>query len=52
MAETAMIINHHPDMTSTYTTVTIDAGTWNVGHFISNQQDKLVRKTKNIYQKE
>jgi pterin-4a-carbinolamine dehydratase len=45
IAETAMIINHHPNMTSTFTTVTINADKWNLGHVISNQDDKLARKT-------
>lgn len=52
IAETAMIINHHPNMTSTFTTVTIDMDTWNLGHVISNQDEKLARMTENIYQKE
>ena len=45
VAETAMTINRHPNMTSTFTTVTINADKWNLGHVISNQDDKLARMT-------
>jgi pterin-4a-carbinolamine dehydratase len=45
VAETAMTINRHPNMTSTFITVTINADKWNLGHVISNQDDKLARMT-------
>jgi pterin-4a-carbinolamine dehydratase len=45
MAETATTINHYPNITSTFTTVTIDADIWIVGHVISNKDEKSARMT-------
>ena len=45
MAETATTINHYLNMTSTFTTVTIDADIWILGHVISNKDEKLARMT-------
>lgn len=45
MAETATTINHYLNMTNTFTTVTIDADIWILGHVISNKDEKLARMT-------
>lgn len=52
VAEAAMIDNHHPNMTTTFTTATIDLDTWSLGHVISNEDKKMAEIIENIYQKE
>ena len=50
VAEIAQTINHHPNMTSTWNTLTIDVSTWNLGNAISNQDVKLAKSIEQIYQ--
>jgi hypothetical protein len=45
ISKTATTINHYLNMTSTFTTVTIDADIWILGHVISNKDEKLARLT-------
>jgi 4a-hydroxytetrahydrobiopterin dehydratase len=50
VAEVAQKINHHPNMTSTWNTLTIDLSTWNLGNKISNQDVKFAKTIEQIYQ--
>jgi 4a-hydroxytetrahydrobiopterin dehydratase len=50
VAEIAQTINHHPNMTSTWNTLTIEVSTWNLGNAISNQDVKLAKSIEQIYQ--
>jgi 4a-hydroxytetrahydrobiopterin dehydratase len=50
VAEIAQKINHHPNMTSTWNTLTIDISTWNLGNVVSNQDVKFAKAIEQIYQ--
>ena len=50
VAEIAQTINHHPNMTSTWNTLTIGISTWSLGNVISNQDIKLAKSIEQIYQ--
>ena len=50
VAEIAQTINHHPNMTSTWNTLTIEISTWSLGNVISNQDVKLAKSIEQIYQ--
>lgn len=51
VAEVSQKINHAPNMTTTYTTVTLEVDTWNLGHVISNYDIKFANHIEQIYQK-
>ena len=42
--------NHHPNMTSTWNTLTLDYDTWSLGHVISNLDVKAAGTIEKLYQ--
>jgi 4a-hydroxytetrahydrobiopterin dehydratase len=50
VAESSQKLNHHPNMTSTWNTLTLDYDTWTLGHVISNLDMKAADKVEKIYQ--
>ena len=49
VADASQKINHHPNMTSTWNTLTIDYDTWSLGHVISNLDVKAARNVERLY---
>jgi len=49
VADSSQKINHHPNMTSTWNTLTIDYDTWSLGHVISNLDVKAARNVERLY---
>jgi 4a-hydroxytetrahydrobiopterin dehydratase len=43
-------LNHHPNMTSTWNTLTLDYDTWSLGHVISNLDVKAAGIIEKLYQ--
>jgi 4a-hydroxytetrahydrobiopterin dehydratase len=43
-------LNHHPNMTSTWNTLTLDYDTWSLGHVISNLDVKAAGTIEKLYQ--
>jgi len=51
VARSSQILNHHPNMTSTWNTLTLDYDTWSLGHVISNVDLKAAHVVEYLYQK-
>ena len=49
VADSSQKINHHPNMTSTWNTLTIDYDTWSLGHVISNLDVKAAGNVDRLY---
>jgi 4a-hydroxytetrahydrobiopterin dehydratase len=49
VAEVSQELNHHPNMTSTWNSLTLDYDTWSLGHVISNIDVKAAENVENIY---
>jgi 4a-hydroxytetrahydrobiopterin dehydratase len=50
VADFSQKLNHHPNMTSTWNTLTLDYDTWSLGHAISNLDMKAADAVENLYQ--
>ena len=50
VANTSQKLNHHPNMTSTWNTLTLDYDTWSLGHVISNLDVKVAGIIEKLYQ--
>ena len=50
VAEISQKLNHHPNMTSTWNTLTLDYDTWSLGHVISNLDVKAAQNVEKTYQ--
>jgi len=50
VADSSQKLNHHPNMTSTWNTLTLDYDTWSLGHVISNLDVKAAAAVENLYQ--
>ena len=50
IAEVSQKLNHHPNMTSTWNTLTLDYDTWSLGHIISNLDVKAAQNVEKTYQ--
>jgi 4a-hydroxytetrahydrobiopterin dehydratase len=50
VADVSQKFNHHPNMTSTWNTLTLDYDTWSLGHVISNLDVKAARTIEKLYQ--
>lgn len=49
VADSSQKLNHHPNMTSTWNTLTIDYDTWSLGHVISNLDIKAAENVERLY---
>jgi pterin-4a-carbinolamine dehydratase len=49
VANTSQILNHHPNMSSTFNTLTLDYDTWSLRHAISNMDIKAARIVENLF---
>ncbi|HSA73547.1 MAG TPA: 4a-hydroxytetrahydrobiopterin dehydratase [Nitrososphaeraceae archaeon] len=49
VADSSQKLNHHPNMTSTWNTLTIDYDTWSLGHVISNLDIKAAENVESLY---
>lgn len=49
VARSSQILNHHPNMTSTWNTLTLDYDTWSLGHVISNLDVKAAGAVERLY---
>jgi len=52
VADSFQKLNHHPNMTSTWNTLTLDYDTWSLGHVISNLDVKAAGAVENLYQED
>jgi 4a-hydroxytetrahydrobiopterin dehydratase len=50
VADVSQKLNHHPNMTSTWNTLTLDYDTWSLGHVISNLDVKAAGTIEKLYQ--
>lgn len=50
VAEVSQKLNHHPNMTSTWNSLTLDYDTWSLGHVISNLDVKAAQNVEKTYQ--
>ena len=50
VADVSQKLNHHPNMTSTWNTLTLDYDTWSLGHVISNLDVKAAETIEKLYQ--
>ena len=50
VADSSQKLNHHPNMTSAWNTLTLDYDTWSLGHAISNLDMKAADAVENLYQ--
>ena len=50
VADASQKLNHHPNMTSTWNTLTLDYDTWSLGHVISNVDVKAAGIIEKLYQ--
>ena len=50
VADSSQKLNHHPNMTSTWNTLTLDYDTWSLAHVISNLDVKAADAVENLYQ--
>ena len=50
IAEVSQKLNHHPNMTSTWNSLTLDYDTWSLGHVISNLDIKSAQNVEKTYQ--
>ena len=51
VANLSQIISHHPNMTSTFNTLTLDYDTWRIGHAISDMDIKAASRVEMLYDK-
>jgi 4a-hydroxytetrahydrobiopterin dehydratase len=51
VANASQVVNHHPNMTSTFNTLTLDYDTWSIGHAISNVDIQAARFIEMLYDK-
>lgn len=49
IADSSQKLNHHPNMTSTWNTLTLDYDTWSLGHVISNLDVKAAGNVERFY---
>jgi len=49
VANVSQILNHHPNMSSTFNTLTLDYDTWSIGHAISDMDIKAANRVEKIY---
>jgi 4a-hydroxytetrahydrobiopterin dehydratase len=49
VSNTSQILNHHPNMSSTFNTLTLDYDMWSLGHAISNMNIKAARIIENLF---
>jgi 4a-hydroxytetrahydrobiopterin dehydratase len=49
VADSSQKLNNHPNMTSTWNTLTIDYDTWSLGHVISNLDVKAAGNVERLY---
>jgi 4a-hydroxytetrahydrobiopterin dehydratase len=49
VADSSQKLNHHPNTTSTWNTLTIDYDTWSLGHVISNLDIKAAGNVERLY---
>jgi len=49
VANLSQIISHHPNMTSTFNTLTLDYDTWRIGHTISEIDIKAAARVDMLY---
>ena len=49
VARSSQILNHHPNMTATWNTLTLDYDTWSLGHVISNLDMKAAGAVEKLY---
>ena len=52
VADSSQKLNQHPNMTSTWNTLTLDYDTWSLGHVISNLDVKAAGAVENLYQED
>lgn len=50
VADISQKLNHHPNMTSTWNSLTLDYDTWSLGHVISNLDVKAAQNVEKTYQ--
>ena len=50
VADASQKSNHHPNMTSTWNTLTLDYDTWSLGHVISDMDVKAAWTIEKLYQ--
>lgn len=50
VADVSQKLNHHPNMTSTWNSLTLDYDTWSLGHVISNHDVKAAQNLEKTYQ--
>jgi 4a-hydroxytetrahydrobiopterin dehydratase len=50
VAEVSQKLNHHPNMTSTWNSLTLDYDTWSLGHVISNLDVEAAQNVEKTYQ--
>jgi len=50
VAEVSQKLNHHPNMTSTWNSLTLDYDTWSLGHVISDLDVKSAQNVEKTYQ--
>src|SRR5688500_16789848 len=50
VADVSQKLNHHPNMTSTWNSLTLDYDTWSLGHVISNLDVKAAQNVEKTYQ--
>ena len=50
VSEVSQKMNHHPNMTSTWNSLTLDYDTWSLGHVISNLDVKAAQNVEKTYQ--
>ena len=49
VANTSQVLNHHPNMTSTFNTLTVDYDTWRLGHAISDMDMRAAGIIEKLY---
>lgn len=49
VANVSQILNHHPNMSSTFNTLTLDYDTWSIGHAISDMDIKAASRVEKLY---
>lgn len=49
VANTSQVLNHHPNMSSTFNTLTLDYDTWRLGHAISNMDVRAAGIIEKLY---
>lgn len=49
VANLSQVISHHPNMTSTFNTLTLDYATWRIGHAISDLDINAASRVETLY---